>query len=112
MVGLRVHREECDNVPKHSLERTLCEVAHYTVEYMAPASKADLSYEIGKSPRTEPCIVGAINRGMRSVNRNLPQLLRGGLVKRTEYGGYVLTLKGRRRMRNVSVKYGVRIHTH
>lgn len=112
MARLRVHREECDSIPKRSLERSLCEVAHYTIEYDSPASKADLSYEIGKQANTERCIVGAINRGMKSVNQNLPRLLRGGLVKHTQYGGFVLTPKGKLRMRGVASKYGIHIHNH
>lgn len=110
MKRLHVHREECDDVPKGSIDRTLCEVAHYTTEYEAPASKADIAYELGKTPRTEPCIVGAVNRGSRIVDRNLPGLLRRGLVKKTKYGGFVLSARGRTEFGKVARKYDVHIH--
>lgn len=73
--------------------RALSEVWYYKAKYGAPASFADIAYELGETPKAKRAILAAISRGTPAARSALPRLERRSLVRR-EAGGYVATVKG------------------
>ncbi len=81
--------------------RALFEVAHYNRVYgkprkPAPASGADIEYELGATKSTDKALVEAIERGeRRGAEKALDTLVQLELVTMV-HGGYEITAKGKR----------------
>jgi hypothetical protein len=73
----------------------LFQVAHYREEYKAPASLADIAFEIATTdPDLHEMMMDAVKEGTPLVGPVLKSLVDQGLIMETEFGGYVTTPDG------------------
>jgi hypothetical protein len=73
----------------------LFQVAHYREEYKAPASLADIAFEIAETdPDLHDMVMDAVKEGTPIVGPILKSLVDQGLIMETEFGGYVTTPDG------------------
>jgi hypothetical protein len=73
----------------------LFQVSHYLSEYGAPASLADIAFEIAaKDDKLHEAVMKAVEEGTPKVEPVLKGLIEQGLVLETEYGGYVTSPEG------------------
>lgn len=95
--------KEPENAPEAGLEggdmdleaEVLFQVSHYSKEYGAPASVADIAFEIvEKDSEVHEAMMDAVYEGTPKVKPILKQLVDEGLIIETEFGGYVTTPEG------------------
>ncbi len=73
----------------------LFQVAHYREEYKAPASLADIAFEIAETdPEIHEMMMDAVKEGTPIVGPVLKRLVDQGLIMETEFGGYITTPDG------------------
>jgi hypothetical protein len=73
----------------------LFQVGHYSEEYKAPASLADIAFEIQeKDTKVHEAMMKAVEEGTPKVEPVLKSLIEQGLVMETEFGGYITTPDG------------------
>lgn len=73
----------------------LFQVAHYSKEYKAPASLADIAFEIQeKDSDVHEAMMMAVEEGTPKVTPILKSLVEQGLIMETEFGGYITTPDG------------------
>jgi len=73
----------------------LFQVAHYSKEYKAPASLADVAFEIQeKDSDVHKAMEMAVEEGTPLVTPILKSLVEQGLIMETEFGGYITTPDG------------------
>jgi len=73
----------------------LFQVAHYREEYKAPASLADVAFEIAETdPEIHEMMMDAVKEGTPIVGPVLKRLVDQGLIMETEFGGYITTPDG------------------
>jgi hypothetical protein len=73
----------------------LFQIAHYAEEYEAPASLADVAFEIEeKDSDVHHAMEEAVEKGTPKVEPAIKSLIDQGLIMETEFGGYVTTPDG------------------
>jgi len=73
----------------------LFQVSHYLSEYDAPASLADIAFEIGcEDDGLHEAMMAAIEKGMRKVKPIMKQSEEEGFIIQTEFGGFITTTEG------------------
>jgi len=78
----------------------LFQITHYKEEYGAPASVADIAFEIQEQDsELHDAIMDAVEEGTPKVKPAIKSLLDQGLIAETEYGGYVATPEGEKVVR-------------
>jgi len=86
----------------------LFQVAHYKEEYGAPASVADIAFEIQEQDsELHDAIMDAVKEGTSKVKPVLKSLVDQGLIVETEYGGYIATEEGEKMVREPETQAGL-----
>ena len=86
----------------------LFQVAHYKEEYGAPASVADIAFEIQEQDsELHDAIMDAVKEGTPKVKPVLKSLVDQGLIVETEYGGYIATEEGEKMVREPETQAGL-----
>ncbi len=75
--------------------KALAEVAHYNREYGAPASTADVAFEMASGRKEDKVIERTYHKGMRETKPLLKSLKRDKLVRQPKVGGWLVTSKGK-----------------
>ena len=106
IIGSRGSVEKLRKQSLHSMLRVrfpldaLFEVYHYQKDYKAPVSTADIAFELGaETSREHKTIVHGVKKGLVVAENALSVLKSKGMVKRTKYGGWIVTPRGMKILR-------------